>query len=137
MNDHDLDIFARTIYGEARGEFAKCGPAALIAVGNVIYNRWKQGGKFGKTLTEVCLKAKQFSCWNENDPNRALIQKEDLEKDPLFKICSLIGKKIAVGLWPDLTRESNHYHATSCKPYWAKAKKIRLRLGHHVFYKLD
>jgi N-acetylmuramoyl-L-alanine amidase len=137
MNDHDLDILARTIYGEARGEFVKYGPAALMAVGNVIVNRWKRGGKFGKTLAEVCLKSKQFSCWNENDPNCTLIQKKDLEIDPLFKMCQAVGKKIALGLWPDLTRESDHYHATSCKPYWATAKKIRLRLGHHVFYKLD
>ena len=137
MNDHDLDLLARTIYGEARGEFAKYGPAALIAVGNVIVNRWKRRGKFGCTLAEVCLKSKQFSCWNEDDPNRALIQKEDLEKDPLFTICQGVGKKIVTGSWPDLTRESDHYHAISCKPYWAKANKIRLRLGHHIFYKLD
>ena len=61
MNEQDLDILARTLYGEARGEYSSSGPAALIAVGNVIVNRFEKGGRFGKTLAEVCLKPKQFS----------------------------------------------------------------------------
>ena len=137
MTDHDLDILARTLYGEARGEFAQGGPAVLIAVANVIMNRFKQGGKFGKTVTEVCLKPRQFSCWNQNDPNRPLLQQEDLERDGLFKVCQKVAQKVAKGIWPDLTRESDHYHATSCKPSWARAEKVKLRLGRHVFYKLD
>ena len=27
MTDHDFDVFARTLYGEARGEYAHSGPA--------------------------------------------------------------------------------------------------------------
>lgn len=137
MTDYDLDIFARTLYGEARGEYAQCGPAAFIAVANVIINRLKRGKKYGKTLTDVCLKPKQFSCWNKNDPNRVLIQGEGLQEVPLFKLCQCVAQKVAKGLWPDLTRKSDHYHATSCTPYWAKADKVRFRLGHHIFYKLD
>jgi len=137
MTDHDYAIIARTLYGEARGEYAKTGIAALIAVGNVIVNRFKGNKKYGKTLTEVCLKPRQFSCWNEEDPNRSLIQQEDLEKDPLFRIACQVAKKVALGVWPDLTRGCDHYHATSCKPYWARADKVRMRLGRHIFYKLD
>lgn len=62
MTDHDLDVCTRTLYGEARGEYAQNGPIALITVANVIMNRFKRGGKYGKTLTEVCLKPHQFSC---------------------------------------------------------------------------
>lgn len=137
MTDHDFDIFARTLYGEARGEYAHNGPAAFIAVANVIMNRLKGGKKYGQTLMEVCLKPRQFSCWNQNDPNRPLIQEEGLEKDLPFKLCQKIVRKVAKGIWPDLTRESDHYHAMSCNPSWAKPEKIRLRLGRHVFYKLD
>jgi N-acetylmuramoyl-L-alanine amidase len=137
MIDHDLDIFARTLYGEARGEYATSGPAALIAVANVIFNRLKRGGPYGKTLTEVCLRSRQFSCWNSDDPNRTLIQGEDLEKDPLFKFCQHIVLKVQRGVWPDLTRNSDHYHSISCKPSWARVGKIKLRLGRHIFYKLD
>jgi len=136
MTDHDLDILARTLYGEARGEYPQSGPAGLIAVANVIVNRFKKGG-FGQTITEICLKPRQFSCWNTNDPNRPLLQQESLERDSLFKICQKVAQKVTKGIWPDLTRESDHYHATSCRPSWARAEKVKLRLGRHVFYKLD
>ncbi|MBY0292999.1 MAG: cell wall hydrolase [Alphaproteobacteria bacterium] len=137
MTDHDLDIFTRTLYGEARGEYNQNGPIALITVANVIMNRFKRGGKYGKTLTEVCLKPRQFSCWNTNDPNRSLIQQDHLEKDPLFKFCRKVAQKTIKGIWPDLTRDSDHYHTLTAKPSWAKAGKVMLRVGHHIFYKLD
>lgn len=137
MTQHDIDIFARTVYGEARGEYTSSGPAALIAVANVILNRFKRAGRYGKTMTEVCLKPRQFSCWNQNDPNRILIQNENLETDPLFNICLVVVKKVIEGVWPDLTRGSDHYHASSCLPYWARSRKVKLHLGRHIFYKLD
>jgi N-acetylmuramoyl-L-alanine amidase len=137
MTDEDLNILARTLYGEARGEYRASGPASLIAVANVIMNRLKKGKRFGKTVTEVCLKPKQFSCWNENDPNFALLKGNGLLKEPLFKICLEVAEKVGTGLWPDLTRGCDHYHATSCKPSWANPDKIKLRLGHHIFYNLS
>lgn len=137
MTNNDMDIFARTLYGEARGEYKHHGPAALIAVANVIMNRFKQGGKYGKTLMDVCFKPRQFSCWNKNDPNRLLIQEIDLEVDPIFNFCYVVVQKVVKGLWPDLTRGSDHYHARSCKPYWARPGKIKLQLGGHIFYKLE
>jgi len=137
MTDHDLDILGRTLYGEARGEYVKVGPAAFIAVANVIVNRFKMGQGYGKTLTEVCLKPRQFSCWNVNDPNRSLIQEEGLEKDPLFRIAKTIAKKVAHGIWPDLTRESDHYHSVLCRPSWVRKEKRRICLGNHIFYKLN
>jgi len=137
ITNHDIDIFARTIYGEARGEYKQNGLAPLIAVANVIMNRLKRGGKYGKTLTEVCLKSRQFSCWNQNDPNRSLIQQQDLETDPIFNICLVIVRKVTKGLWPDLTRGSDHYHTIACMPYWARSGKVKMHLGKHIFYKLD
>lgn len=137
MTDHDLDIFARTLFGEARGEYAQSGLAAFIAVGNVIINRKKRGGKYGGTLSEVCLKPQQFSCWNSHDPNRVLIQEERLDQDPLFRCCQKVAQQLTEGTWPDLTKNSDHYHATSCTPFWSRKEKVRLRLGNHIFYKLD
>lgn len=137
MTDHDKDIVARTLYGEARGEYAATGPAAFIAIANVIANRVATPLKYGKTYGDVCLKPRQFSCWNEGDPNRILIQQEDLDQDPLFKLAQRVARHVMEGKWPDLTRGSDHYHAVNCVPYWAKASKVRLRLGCHIFYKLD
>lgn len=137
MTEEDINILARTLYGEARGEYASSGPAALIAIANVILNRLKKGGRFGNTISQVCLKPKQFSCWNENDPNLALLKDEGLHKDPLFKICKEVAEKVSSGLWPDLTRGCDHYHATSCNPSWANPDRIKLRLSHHIFYHLN
>jgi spore germination cell wall hydrolase CwlJ-like protein len=136
MNEHDLTILAKTIYGEARGEYETYGPGALIAVANVIINRFKRGETFGKTIADVCLKPKQFSCWNEKDPNRTLLESQATLKEPLFLLCKEVGEKVGEGIWPDLTRGCDHYHAVSCHPAWAKVEKIKLRLGHHIFYKL-
>lgn len=61
----DIDILARTIYGEARGEPWE----GKIAVAWVVRNRAERGGWWGDTIREVCLKPWQFSCWNETDPN--------------------------------------------------------------------
>ena len=41
---NDIHILARTIYGEARGEYYRLdgGLSSLIAIGNVVKNRLKQ-----------------------------------------------------------------------------------------------
>ncbi len=137
MNEEDLNILTRTLYGEARGEYKASGPGALIAVANVIMNRARKGGRFGGTVKEVCLKPKQFSCWNENDPNYAHLKGEELLKEPIYKICLEVAEKVGSGSWPDLTRGCDHYHASSCHPSWANPEKIKLRLGRHIFYHLD
>lgn len=137
MTEEYLNIFTRTLYGEARGEYKAFGPGALIAVANVIMNRMKKGGRFGGTVKEVCLKPKQFSCWNENDPNYALLTGVELLKEPLYKICQEVAEKVGSGSWPDLTRGSDHYHASSCHPFWAKPENVKLRLGRHIFYQID
>lgn len=137
MTDHDKDILARTLYGEARGEYKTTGLAAFIAVANVIANRVATPFKYGKTYGDVCLKARQFSCWNAGDPNRLVIQRENLDQDALFRIAQKVAYHVMQGKWPDLTRGSDHYHAMNCTPYWANATKVRIRLGNHIFYKLD
>ena len=65
----ERDIFARTLWGEARGE----GTAGQIAVAWTIRNRvfdgkeksWRVEGYAGG-----CQKPWQFRCWNKTDPKR-------------------------------------------------------------------
>jgi hypothetical protein len=66
--EKERDIFARTLWGGARGE----GTAGQIAVAWTICNRvfdgkekswWVEGYAGG------CQKPWQFSCWNKTDPN--------------------------------------------------------------------
>jgi len=136
MITQDLDILARTIYGEARGEYGRLdgGLAALIAVGNVVINRFKQQTWFGKTISDVCLKPQQFSCWNESDPNYAILKSTAISQ-PVFLICQDVAQGVVQENWPDLTRGSDHYHTTDVKPAWAHDKKPIIQIGRHLFYR--
>ena len=127
--DQETEIFAKTIYGEARGE----GLPGMEAVANVIMNRVKKPSWWGKTVREVCLKPFQFSCWNPNDPNRVKLT-EDLSADPIFQVCCRIAKRALCGLLPDKTKGSTHYHALSINPKWASALAPNVQIGQHLFY---
>lgn len=137
----DIDILARTLYGEARGEYPRTdgGLAALIAVANVVCNRASERTWYGTSVADVCLKPFQFSCWNKGDPNRALIESVKAEQDALFNICCKVSENVINRIWPDLTAASNHYYATSMStpPDWAKNQTPRFILGRHRFFKLN
>ena len=139
MKTRDIDIMARTIYGEARGEYHHIngGLAALIAVGNVIKNRLEAKTWFGKTISEVCQKPFQFSCWNPGDPNIDKISMTYIT-DPILLICQKIAKNILNEELPDITNGSNHYFANSMSiaPKWTKGQRPVFKLGHHIFYKI-
>lgn len=133
----DIQILARTIYGEARGEYRHVlgGLAALIAVGNVVINRLNQKTWYGQTIQEVCQKPWQFSCWNVNDPNFKLLQAE-LIMDPMFDICLKVAEGVIAKQWPDLTDGCDHYHVTTIKPKWAVGVAPKRQIGRHQFYDL-
>ena len=138
MQTNDIDILARTIYGEARGEYGGSGGmASLISVGNVVMNRVKAQCWYGKSIQEVCQKPWQFSCWNEGDPNRAVITHAVID-DPIFSLCQEVAINISREQWPDLTKGSDHYHASTMPifPRWAREKNPRVCVGKHLFYQL-
>ena len=137
IENRDIDILARTIYGEARGEYFKAdgGIAALIAVANVAMNRLHQRSWFGKSLREVCLKPWQFSCWNQNDPNYSLLR-EPFISDNVFAHCMKVADQVALEEWPDLTGGANHYHAVGLLPKWSVGRKPCFQLGRHIFYNI-
>jgi N-acetylmuramoyl-L-alanine amidase len=124
-------VFARTIWGEARGE----GELGMEAVACVIVNRAVLGGWWGESIEEVCLKPWQFSCWNKNDPNRPeLIAVGD--DDPQFKICLAIAEKAYAGTLKDVTHGADSYHDIRMNPpKWADNLKPVCVIKHHVFYK--
>lgn len=138
ITEEDLDIFARTIFGEAKCEYnyQQGGMASLIAVGNVIMNRLKSPKRFGHSIKEVCLRPWQFSCWNEADPVRKTIEGVGLQADPIFNFCKEAAIGVALKNWPDLTKGSDHYHANYCRPHWANLENLKVKLGRHLFYRL-
>ena len=62
---YSQQIATATIAMEASGE----GPDGELAVAHTLLNRVKDG-RWGRNLASVCLWKKQFSCWNDEDPNR-------------------------------------------------------------------
>ena len=123
---YDVDVVARTVYGEARGESQE----GRIAVAKVIVNRWRHSGG---SLESVCKKPKQFSCWNVDDPNYPII-KDVTYADQVFLQC-LSAVAVALDLKAaDPTKGSRHYHAPRVSPYWAVGHTPVVEIGGHVFY---
>ena len=128
--EEDTKIMAKTIWGEARGESDE----GKIAVGWVIRNRAEKPKWWGKTISGVCLKKWQFSCWNSNDPNANKIANlSDEELTPFI----LIAKSILDGDVDDPTGKSTHYHVHGMKnmPKWSEGKTPFIQIDHHDFYK--
>lgn len=133
----DVDIIARTLYGEARGEVAKVGVIALKAVASVIWNRWRvQPLYFGITPREVCLKPYQFSCWNKNDPNLERLLTPHIS-DETYSLCKMVADEFLAGKGEDVVNGSDHYHAIwLAPPSWAIGKLPVIDIGTHRFYRL-
>lgn len=129
-----IEIMAKTMYGEARGEYDRFGLDSLTSIGNVIMNRHNASNA---AIEEVCLKPKQFSCWNEQDPNRRIIENAN-ENDRVYKICLEIAAKLASFELKDITNGANHYYSLMAKtvPKWALAGRITKVIGNHAFLKI-
>jgi spore germination cell wall hydrolase CwlJ-like protein len=135
----DAEVLARTIYGEARGEYhpGPNGTRGLIAVGNVVMNRVAQQTWFGRSVGEVCLKPYQFSCWNPNDPNRLKLLTVS-DESSIFRTCFDVALTVTAMMCADETCGSDHYFSTSMKtlPPWVGDAPERIRIGRHRFYKI-
>lgn len=130
-----IDTLARTLYGEARGESVRGREAvAAVVVNRVRHARARGGYWWGTTVEEVCRKPYQFSCWNESDPNRAVIAAADGD-DPMFACCLRIARRAIAGSLRDPTEGATHYHAVGADPLWAVGRTPCARIGRHVFFK--
>lgn len=132
----EVDVLARTIFGEARGEPHE----GLEAVANVVLNRVSIAQKrgrywWGNNIIGVCQKPYQFSCWNKNDPSyQRLINVTD--KNIHFATALRIARRAIIGALPDRTNGATHYHADYVSPYWAVGEKPVKTIGRHLFFKL-
>jgi spore germination cell wall hydrolase CwlJ-like protein len=129
--EKEVDVLARTIWGEARGE----GSTGMQAVANVITNRVNGAAWYGATFEGVCKKPYQFSCWNANDPNASKCATVT-ENDRYFVQAKTLAEIAVAGNLRDITGGANHYHTKGVKPSWADASKITAEIGNHIFYKL-
>lgn len=129
----DTDVWARTLYGEARGEPIE----GLIAVAWVIRNRAERPGWWGRDVAEVCLCAKkgvhQFSCWNPADANSRKLRSVTIG-DRAFRTCLQVVDNVVAGRAPDPTKGSTHYHTAAVSPAWSRGLKPAAVIGRHLFF---
>jgi len=127
----DIEVLARTIYAEASGQPF----AGQVAVGWVVRNRLARPDRFGKTIAEVCLKPKQFSCWNENSPNFRRSLSADVT-NPNYAKALAAAALVLTDESPDPTGGSDHYFADYItKPEWAATMTLMVKIGAHSFYR--
>ena len=126
----DLDLMARTIYGEARGEPDE----GWAAVAWVIRNRAAKGGWWGNTPAHACLCPRQFSCWDELDPNRQVIADLTLFHPGYRKALRIAGEVMDAPGGDDPTHAATHYHSIDILPGWAVGHTPCYEHGRHRFY---
>lgn len=132
----EIDVLARTIFGEARGEPIE----GMEAVACVVMNRVRISeikGRYwwGNGVIGVCQKPYQFSCWNRSDPSyQRLINVTD--SNIHFATCLRIARRAVIGALNDNTNGATHYHADYIFPYWAKGEAPVKTIGAHIFYQL-
>ncbi len=125
----EIDVLARTLWGEARGE----GEAGMAAVAAVIVNRARRPGWWGRDIVEICKRPWQFSCWNAGDPNREKLLRVGND-DAAFAAALRIARLALAGALPDPTQGATHYHAAQIQPGWARGREPAARIGGHLFY---
>lgn len=154
----DLDVLSMTLWGEARSEGAK----GMRAVAHVIVNRAAHPSRWADTVRGAAREDRQFSCWNEGDPNRAKMPKmlefynylkakpkgwqqwyEAFKKSPDYAEFQkyLEARRIALdvlqGNSDDPTGGALFYHTDSVSPNWAQGQQVIARVGAHQFYRTD
>jgi len=127
----EIIILAITIYCESRGEPTR----GKIAVGQVVQKRMIDSGKSG---VEVCLKPKQFSCWNDGIDS-VLVKhiKGELVKNPIdrkaWRECLRIAQMVMERRLPAGRGWNHFYNPDLCNPSWSVAMKDVEIIGNHKF----
>ena len=136
VTDEDLDNAALTLLGEARGATY----AEQVADAWVIRTRasWQPPAWWGHTVSDVCCKAKQFSCWNGNDPNYAVIMATSFDSQ-LFLGLREIARGVFAGEVPDpatdrLGCHPTHYEVVGTGAKWSKNKPIARIIGRTEYF---
>lgn len=127
----EIDLMARLIYAEARGEPLE----AQRAVANVVLNRKKCGGKYPSTLAGVINQPKQFSSRNTNDPNFRFYT--DAIDDDKFKVHIWnLAEEAVDGRLEDNSGGAMFYHSITINaPAWTREFEFTTQLGDRRFYR--
>jgi hypothetical protein len=145
MTDHNIDITGRTVVGEARGD----GQPGMELVASVVMNRAQIASHYVElhgrhhplfgdgSLASACQAnfhgIYQFSCWNQNDPNRAIIENLN-EGMEIFRVGLVVATSAVNGTLRDRTNGATHYRRIGTPAAWANGKTPCFTEGHHEFF---
>lgn len=148
-------IVAATLMGETRGEpFEGKVAVAWVVRNRAVAKKWwgiftaKDRLATGVTVldhsvTAVCLKIKQFSCWNKDDPSYVVCKKfadptkfQDNLLNKQFSDCLRAVDEVFSGKALDPTKGSTHYiNPKIANPKWDDGVEATATIGEHRFYK--
>lgn len=123
----DLDILARTVWGEARGEPYD----GQIAVAQVVLHRVASQHRRETTIAGAATEPYQFSCWLPSDPNRVQLMTITLG-DRTFRVAYRAAIEAVDAA--DLVEGATHYHTHEVLPAWARGREPVAIIGRHRFY---
>lgn len=142
----DKEILARAIFGEARGE----GEQGMLAVGNVIMNRLKDGRSIYKAtdkpeltgVESIIKKDQAFSVFNNPQSPDYINMMKPMEEmgtadKEAYKLALEISEGLLTGKLKDNTDGSTlYYNPNVADPDWAKSWKTSKTksIGNHDFY---
>ncbi len=128
--ERNVEWSARVAWGEARGE----PPGGMQAVINVMVNR-KNDPRYPRSLAGVARQYRQFSAFNEDDPNRGKLE-QVAENDPQYIQAKRLALFAELGILWDITDGATHYHVdTINRPAYLRNAEVTATIGNHVFYK--
>lgn len=132
MSSFSHQIAARTLWSEARGEPEIGQRAVAWVMTNRVHDKSK---RWGGSYATVCTWSKQFSCWNEGDPNRTKMMAL-AEDDSVLLILAQIIEDAASNTSEDPTNGAKFYYAASIpEPSWAKTMIFCGQFGSQRFFK--
>tara|TARA_R100000541_G_scaffold2442_1_gene8850 strand:+ start:1311 stop:1841 length:531 start_codon:yes stop_codon:yes gene_type:complete len=134
----DKEILARTIYGEASNQ----GEEGMIAVGNVILNRYNSNLPKYKTkniegITGVVLKPYAFTVYNDKKNENYNRMINATKEDKTYAKALDIAEKLLTGKIKDNTDGATHYfNPDEADPYWKDSPLMTplKKIGNHSFY---
>ena len=125
-------IISYTLYAEARGEPFK----GKLAVAAVIQTRARRSNT---SLTEICLKDKQFSCWNSLKAvpefyisGEGILPADIKARSDCYGIAWVLMS--SARKWNYLT---HFYNPATVTPSWAGVLRGKRVIGNHVFGYID
>lgn len=137
----DQEIIAKTAWGEARS----LGIPGMTATINTGQNRlasgvtwWESRGEdVADTLRSIFLFHLQYSCWNSDDPNRALMLSVD-KTDEQYSAAMCLAALALNGELSDITSGATNYFDQRMPkpPDWSIGKVPCFAIDPHSYFRL-